>query len=477
MLFPDRVYGIETEFGIILRNQDGEILSSPDHQLITRLFDHAMNTFPNGIYSAASSWKIWHPNGGCTYIDTGEHPEHATPECRSVRDAVLYAKAGEHIAAGMFAEEFDGIRINLFRNNAGCNEFGEAEMGFGCHENYLLYNFSAQDETMTAPFIPFLVTRQILDGAGWWQINNEYLYSVRSLYITGAFAGTTTSKRGLIYVKNMAASPHANRLHLICGDANILETAAYLKMGITALVLAMIEAHQCPQPICADTVRSIRMSASMHATLEKSEQFLYRGTIMSAWDVQTLYLEAAREHLAHGTFKSEKTEAELKHIHSLWEATLNAIYRRDEEWMRGRLDWATKKYLIDRHIAGKKLSDTDAWRLKKDMDIMYHDVSNRSLQEQMNKKWADRRLLTDREIRDAIYVPPADTRAAMRGRFVSMILNARYPRKVNVSWTHVSEYEYPYSPELRYDMVSPLICKDVLFEQYFKRLILRYSTP
>ena len=53
----------------------------------------------------------------------------------------------------------------------------------------------------------------------------------------------TTLKRGII---NTRDEPHADadkyrRLHVIIGDANLAEIATYLKLGTTALVLAMIE--------------------------------------------------------------------------------------------------------------------------------------------------------------------------------------------------------------------------------------------
>src|SRR5439155_23353810 len=53
----------------------------------------------------------------------------------------------------------------------------------------------------------------------------------------------TTLKRPIV---NTRDEPHADaqkyrRLHVIVGDANMAEVATYLKVGVTALVLAMIE--------------------------------------------------------------------------------------------------------------------------------------------------------------------------------------------------------------------------------------------
>src|SRR5205814_5993583 len=53
----------------------------------------------------------------------------------------------------------------------------------------------------------------------------------------------TTLKRPIV---NTRDEPHADaqryrRLHVIVGDANLCEVATYLKVGVTAIVLAMIE--------------------------------------------------------------------------------------------------------------------------------------------------------------------------------------------------------------------------------------------
>src|SRR5436305_15114988 len=68
--------------------------------------------------------------------------------------------------------------------------------------------------------------------------------SQRSDYIEVEVGLETTLNRGII---NTRDEPHADadkyrRLHVIIGDANLAETATYLKLGSTALVLDMIEA-------------------------------------------------------------------------------------------------------------------------------------------------------------------------------------------------------------------------------------------
>ena len=95
--------------------------------------------------------------------------------------------------------------------------------------------------------IPFFVTRQIFAGAGkvlQTPRGFHYCLSQRAQHICQEISGATTSSRSII---NTRDEPHADpekyrRLHVIIGDANMNEVTTYLKVGTTAIVLAMIEA-------------------------------------------------------------------------------------------------------------------------------------------------------------------------------------------------------------------------------------------
>src|SRR4030088_2403062 len=97
---------------------------------------------------------------------------------------------------------------------------------------------------------PFRVTRQIFTGAG--KVGSEginarhnvaFQLSQRADFFEVEVGLETTLKRPII---NTRDEPHADpeqyrRLHVIIGDANMSEISSYLKLGSTALVLAMIE--------------------------------------------------------------------------------------------------------------------------------------------------------------------------------------------------------------------------------------------
>ena len=161
-------------------------------------------------------------NGARLYLAVGSHPEYATPECDSVRQVVTHDKAGERIleqlvvnAEGRLREEGIDGDVYLFKNNTD-----SANNSYGCHENYLTTRRDEQAE-YDEVLIPFLVTRQIWAGV----------------------SSATTRSRPII---NSRDEPHADaerfrRLHVIVGDSNMSEYAAFLKIGACGLILRMLE--------------------------------------------------------------------------------------------------------------------------------------------------------------------------------------------------------------------------------------------
>ncbi|MDZ4285932.1 MAG: proteasome accessory factor PafA2 family protein, partial [Candidatus Sungbacteria bacterium] len=467
MIIPDRVYGIENEFGIILQMSDGT-WDDEKHYLIRKMNSAA----PGSMRAVAGPAKIWQSNGACIYIDVGEHPEHATPECLLVKDAVLYAKAGEVITTGIFSRRFpDQSRFILFKNNLGCTEEGDAHISYGCHENYLMHGKrfrekNITDVAMVTDFIPFLITRQIMDGAGWWQEDGTFLLSQRSLMMTTEIGESTQQNRPILHLKttNYDTGPH-HRLHLILGDSNILDVACFLKIGTTSLVLSLIESGLAPKISYEDPVSLIKKIARDDA--REIQDMCVDGTPVSAYDVQVMYCEAARRMLASSTFASSKTEADLKNVLKLWEQSLNAIYAHDEEWMRGRFDYATKRFLANRQISRMRIStDSERQSIRKSIDLFYHNITDRTLQERMNKAWANRRIITDKQIEKAIYFPPAGTRARMRGLFVASLLDIQHKIFSSIEWinmgdaTSIDRYE-------NYWMNNPLEEVSEGFKEFF----------
>jgi len=428
MHFPNRIYGLEFEHATLERDPSGSF-----HQKKNADDDFVLHPLQNSIFNA-TRMRRWHSNGSCSYMDTGGHPEHATAECMSIRDVVLYAKAGDALMNMIFDRKLpSGNTLHLFKNNLGLDDFLRYSYSFGCHENY--HTFVENLPIMR--LIPLLITRQIIDGAGWWERNSNgkdcYLFSQRALVMEHDISPITLNKRGIINNKEVSDTGPAPRHHIICGDSNILEFAMYVKIGTVSLTLALIENGNVPHVPCLNPV------ATMQEIAHSADPFHpcvgdQAHDQKSAYDVQVMYLEAAQRELASGSFDSQDTEAELKHVALCWEQTLNAIYNRDIPWMLGRIDHVTKKYLGEREVARRNPANSfEAFLLKKDIDLLYHDITPGSLQYRMNTAWPDKRILTDGEIQHAVIEPPY-TRAQMRSRFIRRIIESRPLAQMIINW-------------------------------------------
>ncbi|MEI8191794.1 MAG: proteasome accessory factor PafA2 family protein, partial [candidate division NC10 bacterium] len=221
-----RIFGLETEYGMIASSPDGRVSLSVESAL-GYLFEK--------VVARQRGTNDFLRNGGRLYQDTGCHPEYATPECDDPLDLVLYDKAGERIVEELqlAAEQKlrdNGIDCNIFLFKNNTDSVGNT---YGCHENYLVdrtINFHKLAELL----IPFLVTRQIFTGAGKilkTRAGNHYYISQRAQHIYQEISGATTSSRGII---NTRDEPHADeeryrRLHVIVGDSNMSEVSTYLK--------------------------------------------------------------------------------------------------------------------------------------------------------------------------------------------------------------------------------------------------------
>src|SRR5215471_14797462 len=285
-----RIFGLENEYGVTCAF-DGQRKLSPD-EVARYLF--------RKVVSWGRSSNVFLRNGARLYLDVGSHPEYATPECDDVRQLVVHDRAGERILEGLLVdaerrlnEEGVAGEVFLFKNNTD-----SAGNSYGCHENYLV---SRHEELgrLTDILTPFLVTRQMICGAGKvLQTPRGVVYCVsqRADHMWEAVSSATTRSRPII---NTRDEPHADaerfrRLHVIVGDSNMSETTMLLKVGSTDLVLRMIEAGAMMRDLTLDNpIRAIREIS--HDMTGRTRVRLADGREISALDIQTEYLTKARD--------------------------------------------------------------------------------------------------------------------------------------------------------------------------------------
>ena len=210
-------------------------------------------------------------------------------------------------------------RIHLFKNNTD-----SAGNSYGCHENYLVRR-QGDFGRLSDVLVPFLLTRQVLTGAGkvlTTPRGTRYCLSQRADHIWEAVSSATTRSRPIINTRDEphADAEHYRRLHVIVGDSSMSETTTMLKVGATDLILRMVEAGvQLRDLALENPIRAIREIS--HDMTGMAPVQLANGRTATAVDIQEEYLARVKE------FVESHVDAtpEVKQVVDLWERGLRAL--------------------------------------------------------------------------------------------------------------------------------------------------------
>ncbi|SEQ33277.1 Pup--protein ligase [Lentzea albida] len=419
-----RIFGIETEFGVTCTFH-GQRRLSPD-EVARYLFRR--------VVSWGRSSNVFLRNGSRLYLDVGSHPEYATAECDDLAQLVTHDKAGERIledllvdAERRLADEGIGGDIFLFKNNTD-----SAGNSYGCHENYLVAR-AGEFSRIADVLLPFLVTRQLICGAGkvlQTPRGAVYCLSQRAEHIWEGVSSATTRSRPII---NTRDEPHADaeryrRLHVIVGDSNMSEVTTLLKVGSANLVLEMIEQGVQFRDFSLDNpIRAIREIS--HDLTGRRTVRLAGGKEASALDIQREYYEKAVEHCA-----KRSPDPMADRVLELWGRTLDAVESQDLTKIDREIDWAIKNRLMERYMA-KHNMDLSNPRIAQ-LDLAYHDIRRgRGIFDLLQRKGQVERVTDDGEIEAAKDTPPQTTRAKLRGDFIAAAQAAG--RDFTVDWVHL----------------------------------------
>ena len=420
-----RIFGLETEYGVTCTYR-GQRRLSPD-EVARYLFRR--------VVSWGRSSNVFLRNGARLYLDVGSHPEYATPECDDIRQVVVHDKAGERILEGLVADaqqrlQDEGIagQVYLFKNNTD-----SAGNSYGCHENYLVSR-QGDFQRLSDVLIPFLVSRQIICGAGkvlQTPRGAVYCVSQRADHIWEGVSSATTRSRPII---NTRDEPHADaekhrRLHVIVGDSNMSETTTLLKVGTADLVLQMIESGTVMRDLALENpIRAIREIS--HDMTGRRTVKLANGRELSALQIQSEYLERALDFVDR---RGSMSPAH-KTVIDLWQRTLRAVESGDLSLIDREIDWVIKYRLIEQYRAkhGLELSSPRIAQI----DLAYHDIHRRrGLYYLLERSGRVERAVSDLEVFEAKSVPPQTTRAKLRGDFVRRAQERR--RDFTVDWVHL----------------------------------------
>jgi proteasome accessory factor A len=436
----NRIFGLETEYGLLI-NQE-----RPDHSpswLAHRIRDHIFHIQQRGVLDLHHRGHDEPPgnggfltNAGRIYLDMG-HLEFASPECNMLTDLVASDRAGDRILQSALQDLGLADTVSLIRNNID----HETDATFGSHENYLVTRQFPFSRRGLNPLVTFLVTRQIFAGAGrigtagpqdsWLQMDRlivpraavcafrdqpmlPFQISQRADHIVNDFFEWVQQNRAIVNTRDepLADPNQFRRIHLLLGDSNMAEVATALKMGTTGLVLQLIEEGHAP--------RGLEMHEPVEVLQEISQDqerrwlvTLASGKTISAIDIQERFLDAAQEHCKG---QDEETDWVLEQ----WEAVLTDLCG-DYAKLVGRVDWATKLWLLETFREAEKVAWDDP--ILKSLDLEYHNLHpDKGLYFGLLDEGRAPRLTTDKAVELAQEHPPRNTRAFGRGELIRHLL-------------------------------------------------------
>lgn len=467
----DRIFGVETEFGCLVSDDD---LGTPEHA-VEAIKDYLFLELKLGAIDLHARDDVFEPaqsggflmNGARLYIDAvGSHLEYATAECRQLKDLVANDRAGQRQIVRAIRELGLDDAVSVYNNSV--DHFGGHT--FGCHENYLVRGDDDFLNTSVQMLYPFLVTRQIFSGVGrvgghiltagglrpsYQEVMENpvdyiwvsHVYSVvpddrvhfqlsqRADHIIKTIASRVRFNRALINPKweHFYSHEGMTRLHLLFGEGNQNEFAYALKIGTTVLVLRLLEDQIVPM--------SMTLAQPLQALREVSRDPSYRwivsmsdGSTIGAIDLQRQYLQLAERYRG----ESEQTDWVLDN----WRDILDGL-ERDPLALEDRIDWVAKRKIVEQYMDAEDLDwNDDALH---SVDLEYHNIDpEKSLFYAWQEMGKTRRVLDEVDIVTAMTDPPQDTRAKGRSKLVEQIMARKNARFYLFDWNGVALDRHTY---------------------------------
>ena len=232
--------------------------------------------------------------------------------------------------------------------------------------------------------------------------------------------------------KNQGRPTGCARLHVIFFDSTYAHVASLLKVGVTQMILSMIEAEFINANLVLDDPIYALTCYSHDPTLQ-ARAHTVTGRHLTALELQYSFLEEASRFSASGGFEGIVPGA--GEILSLWEDTLHKLENRDFSELSRRLDWVLKLQIIERAMAQRpELS----WRSPqiKYLDQLYSSIDDsEGLYWIYEKRGFMEKIVGNELIKRFVNNPPEDTRAYTR----AMLLRSADPAEIDsVDWDSIS---------------------------------------
>lgn len=267
----------------------------------------------------------------------------------------------------------------------------------------------------------YLISRAVVTGTGTLEPNGDFHISERKSAIAGltpmhlgndgvfVFWFSNFAKRAITpaffqfrYYRTLFAE--RQRLQIALSDSNACEEAEYLKIGTAMLMLDMAEAGALRgAPVIAEPMRAMATIGGvphLEVTVETNHGPL------TALEIQRFYCERARRFLR----EQAAVSLDAQDVVNRWADVLDAL-ETDPETLVGRIDWVTKRYLLE--TAGANIGDA----ARKKIDVRYHELGTGYLAQMADDGFVDR-VTSYEAVTEAMFEAPAGSPARLRSRYV-----------------------------------------------------------
>ncbi len=336
----------------------------------------------------------------------------------------------------LLADKADRVMPALMRSFAAIGAVGTAPGVLGYA---LLYRLCCC-RRVRRDALGFLLSRPLLSGAGSLDPQTgefglsekgpvmRRLVRMTSMPVERAIFDIGHLVKPLFSITNFELRPLAKlfrrrqRLQLGLADANVAQTAEYLKLATTSLVIDMAEAGalrglpRVRRPIAA--LHRLIADPSLTAKVRCSD-----GVERSGLELQRLYLERARAFVEG----ADAVSLEARELVRLWAEILDAL-ERDPAELFGRLDWVTKRGLL------LELDDPTQRDANKKIDLKYHELGVGYLA-QLEQQGLAPTLVAADEVARAITSAPEHTPARRRSQLVRAL--AAEGVRAQIGWDRV----------------------------------------
>ncbi|MEQ8788006.1 MAG: proteasome accessory factor PafA2 family protein [Pirellulaceae bacterium] len=288
--------------------------------------------------------------------------------------------------------------------------------------------------------LPLLVSRAVVCGAGMVDEQDRFHLADKAsginclvgfggflrdhpLFSFGHFLKAMFGEGGFTLRGYFELFRRRQRLQIALGDSNMCQRAEYLRIATTLLVIDAIEAGHLRRPPrvvrALRTLHRVASDASLNCEIRLSD-----GGRPTALEVQRYYLNACRRFLQT---QPQAPDEAWETLH-LWEDTLDQLEEAPQTLL-GAVDWVTKLFLL-----GEAGVDA-AWEQRKKIDLRYHELSPEGYHRRLADAGQVELLLDEEEIERATRIPPSDSPASTRGRYIREFAGGLAP--IRASWSTI----------------------------------------